>query len=169
MIVCAKVSTLEQFEALMKVRQAVFVEEQQIDSALEFDENDARFKTCLEKSEDVNEIRYYIIANDSQVVGTTRARQTKPNYWKIERFAVLNSCRGQGIGKRLLNFVLSDLLPTHPERLYLNAQKTAIPFYEKCVFEGAESSPNGRFVCIGEEFSEANIPHQQMEWKESQE
>jgi predicted GNAT family N-acyltransferase len=69
---------------------------------------------------------------------------------KLERFAVLDQYRGQGIGQALVTTVLNDL-PADATYVYLHAQLPAVGLYEKFGFEKT-----------GPEFEEAGIRHYKM-------
>ncbi|MCK9480919.1 MAG: GNAT family N-acetyltransferase [Bacteroidia bacterium] len=130
------VNSAQMLEQAMKIRTAVFVEEQGVEKELEFDGLDHLATS-------------YLLLLDNVPVGTTRVRKTKEGC-KIERFAVLKNYRIQGLGKTLLHDVMNKTLPLG-ERIYLNAQEQVVEFYKK----------NGFQVC-SDRFVEANIPHFQM-------
>ena len=80
-----KVESGKQFDAIFAIRQTVFVEEQEVDPVLEYDE--------------FEEISVHFVAKVNDVsVGTARWRRT-PNGIKLERFAVLKENRNQGSGE----------------------------------------------------------------------
>jgi predicted GNAT family N-acyltransferase len=85
---------------------------------------------------------------DGQSVGTARWRKTDVGI-KLERFAVLEAFRSNGVGKKMTQFILNHL--DQSELIYLNAQESAIGFYEKLGFKST-----------GPKFKEANIVHQKM-------
>jgi predicted GNAT family N-acyltransferase len=120
----------------LNIRREVFVEEQQIDSSLEFDGMD-------------NNCEHYLLYSDKVPIATSRLRKTNEGL-KIERFAVLKNYRNVGFGKLLLDKILNDNLKTG-ERIYLNSQNSALSFYKK----------NG-FKIIGDKFYEAGIEHYKM-------
>ena len=68
---------------------------------------------------------------------------------KLERFAVLDKYRSNGIGAKITKFILNNLKETQP--IYLFAQESAIKFYEKLGFKS-----------IGNLFEEVGIKHQKM-------
>lgn len=70
---------------------------------------------------------------------------------KFERLAVREAYRGQGLGKELLQFMLSVAREKGFSRFKLHAQVHALPFYEK----------NG-FIAKGDIFLEAGIEHRVM-------
>jgi len=121
-------------EPLSSVRRQVFIIEQKVPEALEWDEFD---KTAT----------HFAASIDGKIIGT--ARLTTDG--QIGRMAVLKPCRNQGIGSRLLQLALSTAEDEHYPKVYLHAQVEAIPFYEK----------HG-FTAEGGVFYEANIPHRGM-------
>jgi len=118
------------------IRQEVFVEEQKVDPALEYDEYESVAV-------------HYILYVDNDAVATARWRETEKGV-KLERFATLSSHRNKGLGALLLQDIMEDVLPSG-KRIYLHSQLKAIPFYERF-----------GFVKVGEQFSEADIEHFEM-------
>ncbi len=121
---------------IFRIRNEVFVHEQQVSREEEFDE-----------FEDTSV--HYLGTVDDTPAGTARWRIT-PQGIKLERFAVLGSMRNTGIGSMILKKVLADV-QTIGLPIYLNAQIKAIPFYERQGFKK-----------VGELFVEANIDHFKM-------
>ena len=70
---------------------------------------------------------------------------------KIGRMAVLESYRRQGIGRQMLDVFIKHARSNNYEKVYLNSQMQATPFYEQAGFESR-----------GEIFFEAGIPHVRM-------
>lgn len=140
-----KVQRVESEQYLKKahaIRKEVFVEEQKVPLRDEIDEHESE--------------SYHYVAFDEQgdAVGACRWRHTENGY-KLERFAVLKSCRGKGVGYALLEKVIEEISldgKASPKHLYLHAQLGAIPLYEKFDFKK-----------VGEQFSECNIWHYHME------
>lgn len=118
-----------------RVRDEVFVREQQVDPSEEY-----------EFEEDST---HYILYDHQQPIATGRWRRTEGGI-KLERFAVLKSHRNLGLGGRVLNRILDDLAG-ESQMLYLHAQLPAVSFYQR----------HG-FVAVGEEFVEADIRHLKM-------
>lgn len=122
--------------AAFAIRQKVFVEEQKVDTDLEYDEYEGVAK-------------HYLASVEELPVGTARWRETDKGV-KLERFAVLEEYRDKGAGTALLKDVLADVqglgLP-----IYLHAQVQVVPFYEKFGFRA-----------VGDEFIEADIRHYKM-------
>ena len=124
-------------EKANRIRQSVFVEEQHVDPALEYDEFE-------------NAATHYLLSIDEQPAATARWRET-PKGIKLERFATLLEFRNKGLGAQILQRVLDDV-GSKNKRIYLHSQLKAIPFYER---QG--------FVKIGDQFTEAEIEHFEME------
>ena len=120
----------------MKIRQKVFVEEQNVDAILEYDGKD-------------DEATHYLLYYNGKPVGTARWRFT-PHGIKLERFALLPEFRNKGIGSAFLKQVMADVLITG-QVIYLHAQEKAVTYYER---EG--------FKIEGEAFYEAGIRHFKM-------
>ena len=124
-------------EKANQIRQSVFVEEQNVDPALEYDEFE-------------NVATHYLLSVDHKPVATARWRETSKGI-KLERFATLMEYRNKGLGALILHRVLDDV-GLKNKRIYLHSQLKAIPFYER---QG--------FVKIGDQFKEAEIEHFEME------
>lgn len=120
------------------VREAVFVIEQKVPLAQEFDDLD-------ESSE------HLLALIDGRVVGTTRLRMIDENISKIERVAVLEEARGFGVGAALIDAALARLRDRGCAEIKLHAQTHALGFYERF-----------GFVAFGEAFDEDGIAHRAM-------
>jgi predicted GNAT family N-acyltransferase len=121
--------------ALRAIRYAVFVVEQHVPEALEWDDMDARSTHAL------------ALAEDGTPIGCGRLLPT--GY--IGRMAVLAPWRCQGVGAALLLALVDLARERRYERAILNAQVQAMPFYAR----------HG-FVATGEQFDEAGIDHRVM-------
>jgi predicted GNAT family N-acyltransferase len=121
-------------DALRAIRTRVFIEEQKVPPALEWDGLDAE--------------SIHMLALTSAVpIGT--ARLTPDN--RIGRMAVLADWRERGVGKALLQ-ALMDIARRRGERFCcLNAQVSALGFYARF-----------GFVAHGDAFMDAGIPHREM-------
>lgn len=121
--------------ALRAVRMAVFVEEQHVPEALEWDEFDP-------------DATHFLALDDAgEPIGCIRLLPTG----QISRLCVLESLRNQGIGRQLLYAVEEEARASGMSELFLHAQTHATGFYEA---EG--------FMVNGGIFLEADIPHRQM-------
>lgn len=125
-------------EQAFAVRKAVFVTEQKVPLALEFDDLD-------ESSE------HLLALIDGRAVGTTRLRMTGENSCKIERVAVLMEARGSGVGAALIDAALTRIGDQGCTEVKLHAQTHAQGFYERF-----------GFAAYGEEFDEDGIAHRAM-------
>jgi predicted GNAT family N-acyltransferase len=124
-------------EKAFAIRKAVFVEEQGVDSALEYDHEE--------------ESHYYLLFIGEKPIATARWRETEKGI-KLERFALLPPFRNRGIGNIILKEVLKEVVPLQ-KVLYLHSQLQAVPFYQR----------NG-FIKVGEQFTEAGLEHFLMEY-----
>ena len=117
------------------VREAVFVAEQGVPLALEWDEFDA--------------VSLHVVARDSQdvVIGTGRLLPDG----HIGRLAVLANWRGKDVGRALMERLIEEAAKKQLHPLLLHAQVQALGFYEKL-----------GFVAEGPTFMEAGIPHRLM-------
>lgn len=123
-------------DALRAVRHAVFIVEQRVPAALEWDEMDA--------------VSLHALAQDAGGAAIGCARLLPDGH--IGRVAVLAPWRKRGIGTALLATLVERARGRGDRRVMLNAQLSAMPFYAR-----------HRFVARGPVFDEAGIPHQAME------
>ncbi len=119
----------------MKVRNAVFVEEQGVPAELELDDKD---ELCS----------HALILNDGDPIATGRIESDG----HIGRIAVLKAFRQEGLGRRVVQQLEQTAMDLGLKRVYLGAQLTAIGFYEKLGYH-----------CYGEIFMDAGIEHRHME------
>ena len=122
-------------ELVLSIRKIVFIKELNIPEHMEIDDNEDLATYVLAKVEGKN-------------VGTARWRETNSGI-KLERFAVLNEYRSYGVGTAMTKFILKQL--DQSKLIYLNAQESAISFYEKLGFDS-----------VGPKFNEVGIAHQKM-------
>ena len=120
------------------IRDKVFVQEQNVEPELEYDE-----------FEDIS--NHYLLYYKEEPIATARWRETEKGI-KLERFAMLKEYRNKGIGSELLKEVLKDVIPLR-KRVYLHAQLNALSYYERF-----------GFIRIGNIFMEADIEHYVMEY-----
>lgn len=133
MIKVLKIKNKLEKDQAFKIRNDVFVIEQQVDPSEEYDPEDEM---------STHFIAYY---NDIPC-GTCRWRFKEIGVIKLERFAVLKEFRGYGIGQALAEACINDL--PYNTKTMLHAQTHAVDFYKKIDFE-----------TYGEEFEEAGINH----------
>ncbi|OIB57576.1 GNAT family N-acetyltransferase [Natrialba sp. SSL1] len=142
-----------ELEDAFDVRYDVFVDEQDVDEELEYDEHDepdaaAVHFVAYADSDDESE-------DDSSTatpIGAARLRTVDQATGKVERVAVLESHRGTGVGRALMDALEAEAREQSLETLKLHAQTHAAGFYERLGYE-----------TYGDEFEEAGIPHVAME------
>ncbi len=121
--------------SIRAIRNAVFVEEQGVDAALEWDGKD---------SDCVHLLAY---DKDGNAIGTARMRADG----HIGRMAVLPAWRGRGVGGALLLMLIERAAAHGLDEVHLDAQTLAAGFYHR----------HG-FIASGDEFAAAGIPHIRM-------
>lgn len=135
MIKVNKVTEAADLEKVFAIRKTVFVEEQNCPPELEWENEDVA--------------HHFLATFNNKICGACRWRKTENGY-KLERFAVLKEFRGKGIASEMIKTVLQDL-PVNATYVYLHAQITAMPLYQKM-----------GFVAEGVQFEEAGIQHFKM-------
>ncbi len=125
----------DEADKLRFIRTVVFIQEQQVPVELEWDEFDA--------------VGIHALAfnSEGQPIGTARLLPDG----HIGRMAVLKQWRGMGVGRAILQAILHELIQRRASKAILNAQISAVGFYEKFGFRSE-----------GAVFLEANIPHIKM-------
>jgi len=129
-------SEKEQEEAFA-VRRKVFVEEQHVPEEEEIDHLES-------------ESTHFILYCNENPAGAGRFRIVD-GYGKVERICILKEYRGTGAGKVIMEKIQSFAHEKGLNKLKLNAQTHAIPFYSKLGYE-----------VVSEEFLDAGIPHKTM-------
>ena len=127
-------------ETAFAIRRQVFVQEQQVDPAIEYDEYDATATHFLA----------YQDPQATSAVGTARVVITGAEA-KLGRMAVLPEMRGRGVGRALTDAALQYLAGQGVTEIILHAQTHAEEFYAKM-----------GFLAEGDIFEEAGIPHRCM-------
>jgi predicted GNAT family N-acyltransferase len=123
------------------VRTLVFEVEQGVANEIEIDQHE---DAC----------RHILGMDDDNPIAAARWRVYRPGVAKIERVAILKPWRARNLGTALMQATISDIKHAAPEleTLRLEAQDSAIAFYEKI-----------GFAVVGDGFLQANIPHHAME------
>ena len=119
---------------LSEIRRKVFIEEQKVPEDLEWDDDD---KSCV----------HILVTDNNTPIATGRIKMDG----HIGRMAVLKSYRGKGVGSTVLKALIDFSKTLKMKSVYLHAQITAVPFYEKHGFK-----------ISSEEFMDAGIPHKSM-------
>jgi len=125
-------------EELCAIRRAVFIEEQQVPEAEEWDSHD--------------ESGYHVIAlnDEGTPIGTGRLLLEG----RIGRMAVLREYRRMGVGRSILDLLIEIARKEGLGTVILHAQTHALGFYERY-----------GFTAYGRVFTEAGIPHRAMRIK----
>jgi predicted GNAT family N-acyltransferase len=140
MIEVRKIETPQEQAIAHKIREEVFVKEQNVPFEEEYDEYE---QTSV----------HFLAFYEGKPCGTARWRFTE-NGIKLERFAVLKEFRNKKVGKAILEAVLENIkntTETAKKTLYLHSQVQVVGFYEKFGFQK-----------IGETFQECDIWHYKM-------
>lgn len=106
--------------ACFALRRTVFIEEQGIDEAEEWDAAD---QDCL----------HFLAEDPAGPVGTARMIDAG-DAAKIGRVAILPRARGKGLGRQLMERLLSEARARGFRHAVLEAQVAVIPFYERLGF-----------------------------------
>jgi len=130
----------QELKGAYEVRRQVFVEEQGISEDIVF---------AGEKGG--NEMNMVVMDGET-VIGTSRVQLMANSMAKIERMAVMELFRHEGIGRGIISFLNEQLKYRHVEYVFLHAQHTVIEFYKSC-----------GFIESGLPFYEAGIKHIKMD------
>ncbi|WP_313136930.1 GNAT family N-acetyltransferase [Paracoccus jeotgali] len=132
-----KIELTRDLDTCRALRRQVFIQEQNVSEAEEWDGLDA---TAL-----------HLLAWDgARPVGTARLLITGDSA-KIGRVCVLRDMRGRGIGAQVMRAAIEVLRERGLRRAKLASQTHALAFYEKL-----------GFVAYGPEYPDAGIPHRDM-------
>ena len=116
------------------IREAVFIQEQNIAAEDEWDAEDAVAV-------------HFIVFQQDQAIATARLLSNN----SIGRVAVLTTARGLGVGQRLMQAVIDYARAEQRKLVKLSSQVHAIGFYQALGFEAQ-----------GEEYLDCGIPHIDM-------
>ncbi len=131
------VENAKELEDAFSVRRTVFIDEQNVPEEEEID--------ALE-----DESTHFVSYMDDSPIAAGRFRIVD-GYGKVERICVLKEARKTGSGKAIMNEIEAFALGKGLNKLKLNAQTHAIPFYAGLGYE-----------VVSEEFLDAGIPHKTM-------
>jgi YbgC/YbaW family acyl-CoA thioester hydrolase len=121
------------------IRQEVFIQEQGIPADMEWDDAD---ESCL------HAVAYNRIGLP---LATGRLLEHVPGMAKIGRMAVMQSMRGSGVGRNVLEALMQAARDRGEREAVLHAQLSATPFYQR---QG--------FTVRGPTFDDVGIPHVEM-------
>lgn len=132
-----KIELTRDLDTCRALRRQVFIQEQNVSEAEEWDGLDA---TAL-----------HLLAWDgARPVGTARLLIAGDSA-KVGRVCVLRDMRGRGIGAQVMRAAIEVLRERGLRRAKLASQTHALAFYEKL-----------GFVAYGPEYPDAGIPHRDM-------
>ena len=121
--------------AIARVRRAVFIDEQGVPEALEWEAVDAACAWFVAQ------------AGNGEIVAIVRLRDDG----RLGRMAVLPAWRRRGVGSALLMAALDAARARGLATVHLSAQSHAVPFYARRGFRAE-----------GDEYPDAGIPHRSM-------
>ena len=128
---------------LTKIRTEVFMQEQQVSAADEWDGLDEQA------------IHFLALTASGNAIGCARLLHEtsgENHLYHIGRVAILKPFRNQGVGHQLMQFAIAYCKQTAPgNTIYLHAQTERRHFYEVL-----------GFIAEGNEFMDAGIPHISM-------
>ncbi|MGG3805966.1 GNAT family N-acetyltransferase [Metabacillus fastidiosus] len=131
------VTTDKQLEDAFNIRKIVFVEEQKVPVEEEIDQFE-------------NEANHLVLYDGEKPVGAARFRIVD-EYGKLERICILKDYRNKGAGSLIMEYLEKLASQKGLDKLKLNAQTKAIPFYERFGYK-----------TVSELFMDAAIPHVTM-------
>jgi predicted GNAT family N-acyltransferase len=132
-------------EQCLRLRWTVFVEEQGVRPSDELDAHD--------RSDAV----HALASLDGVPCGAGRLIFTAPSVARIQRMAVIDDVRGQGVGRALLEFLEQEARRRGATKLTLSAQVQAKRFYEKAGYTASGGEQGG------EHDDGTGILHQEMQ------
>jgi predicted GNAT family N-acyltransferase len=135
-----RASTPEAIEDALQIRFDVFIKEQGVSPSVESDEYDAIDPHWLVRDE------------NGFPIATARMTDKGEGLGKVERVAVLDTYRKQGIGRLLMAQIETDARSNGFTRLLVHVQTHCQGFYEKLGYQ----------VTDAEIFHEDDIPHIKM-------
>ena len=140
MITSAFIPGTEELSEPLAIRRAVFIEEQGVPEAKEYDGFE----------EQALHLMVYV---DEEPAATGRIWHDGTGF-RIGRLAVKKEFRGQKLGDLALRLLIYKAFSSGAEELFISAQTYIMPFYRKFGFRE-----------YGEEYVEAGIPHWAMKVK----
>lgn len=132
--ITVRVADWDSTEALRDIRRHVFIDEQQVPEALEWDADDAVST-------------HFLMSSGAEPIGTARLLRDG----HIGRVAIMPHWRGRGLGEQLMRAVMDHAQALGMQTLHLSAQSYALDFYRRL-----------GFTPCSEEYLEAGIPHVAM-------
>ena len=132
-----RIVTDSDLEKAFHIRKEVFVKEQGVPLADEFDEFDKLYGQC----------DHVLVYYDEQAVGTGRVRVVD-GLGKLERICILKSYRKYGLGKKIIQTLEEIAKEKGIAKVKLHGQTHAEEFYKKL-----------GYMTSSDVFTEDGIPH----------
>ncbi|MGP9037183.1 GNAT family N-acetyltransferase [Bacillus stercoris] len=132
-----RITTEADLHEALKIRRGVFIEEQHVSEADEFDEFDTLQEQC----------QHILVYHENQPVGTGRARVVGHTA-KLERICILKHYRKYGLGKIIVSGLEEIMKEKGLTSYKLHGQTQAAGFYQKLGYQ-----------ISSQEFMEDGIPH----------
>ncbi|MGG1396295.1 GNAT family N-acetyltransferase [Bacillus salipaludis] len=127
----------KELEDAFSVRRTVFIDEQNVPEEEEIDQHE-------------EEATHFVLYHEGSPIGAGRFRLVD-GFGKVERICIMKQARGTGAGKAIMNGIEDYARKMGIQKLKLNSQTHAIPFYGGLGYE-----------VVSEEFMDAGIPHKTM-------
>lgn len=140
MIEFIKVTSPEEYQECLAIREIVFTNEQGVPPDQEVDTLD---EVCT----------HFLLYVDMKPVGTARIYPVSQTSCKIQRVAILKEHRGKGLGNKIIKNLLTYAKDNNFHEISLSSQISALKFYEKLGFTAYEDV-----------FMDAGIPHKAMKY-----
>lgn len=122
-MIVRKAITKEDYARCVQIRTIVFTVGQSVPASREVDEHED------------TAVHFLAVDSGGQAIGAGRWRRYDSDKAKLERLAVLDSGRGKGVGKALMQAILDDIRAVGGvSAVVLGSQDHAIPFYESFGF-----------------------------------
>ena len=138
---------------LRQIRTRVFIKEQQVPEALEWDGLDTtalHLLAQIQAPKTIDKEQAGHTAHPTEAVGTARIIINN-DIAHIGRMAVLPHWRGKGIGFKILQKAILECQQRAVKKIILNAQSYVLNFYQKAGFK-----------ISSDEFIDAGIIHKEM-------
>lgn len=129
----------EDLDLCYKLRELIFIQEQNVPIEMEKDKDDGL-------------ATHFLLFDVKKPIGVGRV-VAKSNIAVVGRLGVLKEYRGKGAGFRLMQEIIGYCRAEGYIKIILGAQEHALDFYKKIGFE----------VC-SDRYMDANIPHYKMQF-----
>ena len=134
--------TPELLARCLALRTAVFVREKGVPADIEQDALDNLEGTCT----------HFLFCRDGEDAGAVRCRPAADNAVQLQRFCILGTCRGTGLGRTALGALEDWYRHRGVAKIVLDAKFEAAGFYAACGYRQTSAV-----------FMEAGVPHVKME------